>query len=426
MSIDGSSASPTLAGAGGVGPVAIVSRAPELLDVFTVGADGGVYTAAWQPGDADFRGWWRIGGLQAAPCAPVTAVSRSRDKLDVLVAGLDGQVYTAAWEPGDTDWRGWWPVGGLVTVQHATVSAVSRSADKLDVFASGPDGRVYTAAWEPGDDGFRGWWPIGDLVTGQSDPEVGRWRKVGVALTVENTDYSHEAQGVTTDGGAWYLVSNGSKVLRKMNDRAGLIREVAIPQGRAGAHVGAPGYYDGWVYVPVQGPYGVWRATADLSRSEWFPLAVGALDLFPWCAVNPLNGRLYTSDSNIAKRRTPVLFAYDRNTMERRPEDDIRLTPGPIPLESVQGGHFTPRGRVLLCGSGPNRVHCFSTLTGHCFGSQNLGDFGSFASEMESVTVRPWQFGDTPAPVHLLELDNDWPTDDCYLHSYWVPQPDLL
>ena len=46
------------------------------------------------------------------PGAPVTAVSRSTDKLDVFVVGTDGRVWTAAWEPGFTDWwHGWWPIG---------------------------------------------------------------------------------------------------------------------------------------------------------------------------------------------------------------------------------------------------------------------------------------------------------------------------
>ena len=47
-------------GAGGIGPVAAVSRSPDKLDAFAVGNDGVVYTAAWQPGDTAWRGWWPI------------------------------------------------------------------------------------------------------------------------------------------------------------------------------------------------------------------------------------------------------------------------------------------------------------------------------------------------------------------------------
>ena len=89
-----------------------VSRSPDKLDVFVVGTDGGIWTAAWQPGASAFRGWWRIGNLTSLQGSMVGAVSRSQDKLDIFVTGTDGAVYTAAWQAGDTAWRGWWPVAG--------------------------------------------------------------------------------------------------------------------------------------------------------------------------------------------------------------------------------------------------------------------------------------------------------------------------
>jgi hypothetical protein len=77
------------------------------------------------------------------------------------MVGLDRRVWTAAWQPGDTNWRGWWVIGGLETVQTACVDAVSRSADKLDIFVRGQDRAIYTAAWEQGrDTNWRGWWRI--------------------------------------------------------------------------------------------------------------------------------------------------------------------------------------------------------------------------------------------------------------------------
>lgn len=122
-----------------------------------------------------------------------------------------------------------------------------------------------------------------------------------------------------------------------------------------------------------------------------------------------------------------VLFAYDRNSLERCPEDDIGLGNTPIHFDRIQGGVFTRHGRVIVSRSDPNGIFCFSTITGLCFGGRHLGDFGSSGSEVEGVTVRAWQFNGKPATVHVLELDNDWSTnDDCYLHSYSVPEPDRL
>ena len=53
----------------------VVSRAPNFLDVFAVGSDGHVYTAAWQPGDTGFRGWWPVAKSPLAPLSPHLPVS---------------------------------------------------------------------------------------------------------------------------------------------------------------------------------------------------------------------------------------------------------------------------------------------------------------------------------------------------------------
>ena len=101
-------------------------------------------------------------GGRAAPGAPVTAVSRSLDKLDVFVVGADGGIWTAAWEPDFTDWwHGWWRIGSVAAPQGAFVGAVSRSTDKLDIFVTDSNGVIQTAAWEPDfTDGWHGWWEL--------------------------------------------------------------------------------------------------------------------------------------------------------------------------------------------------------------------------------------------------------------------------
>jgi hypothetical protein len=349
--------------------------------------------------------------------------------------GQDGRVYTAAWEPGNSTWQGWWAIEGLTTVPKAPAGAVSRSTDKLDIAVAGPDGRVYTAAWEPGNPAWQGWWTIGDMTVGISDPRMGEWKKVGKAFQQEANSHSEEAQGVTTDGEYWYLSSNGSKTIGKYGAGNTRIAQIKVQPGN---HIGAPGYYEGCVYVPIQGPFGVWKTTTDFSTST-FLAADGRENRFPWCDVNPLNGRLYTSEYDnhcqLHKENRKVLYAYDRETMERRPEDDILLGPTPIPCCRIQGAVFTPRGRVMLVRCDPNGIFCFSTLTGHCFGAFHLGNYGSddfslpiigkvVSSEVESVTIRAWQFNGKPASIHVLELDNDNTNkDDCYLHSYSVPDP---
>ena len=407
-------------------PVGAVSRAAGKLDIFVVGGNGRVYTAAWEQGDTQWRGWRSVANFVTQKRTPVTAVSRSANKLDIFATGSDGRIYTAAWESGDTQWRGWWAVGDLVTATRTPVGVVSRSIDMLDVAAPGLNGRIYTAAWQKSDTQWQGWWLIADLVTGMTDPRVGKWTKVGVAFYSENTAHSEEAQGMTTDGEAWFLSSNNSNTIRKYGAGAKLLAEIAVPEGQQGGHVGAPGCFKGWVYVPIQHPYGVWKTKTNFSAQKFLPGEQGT-GRFPWCDVNPLNGRLYTSEFDHWNNANGVLFAYDHETLERRPEDDIGLGNTPIHFDRIQGGVFTHRGRIIISRSGPNGIFCLSAITGKCFGGRHLGDFGSSGSEVEGVTVRAWQFNDTPAHVHVLELDNDWSNeDDCYLHSYMVPDPDRL
>jgi len=112
----------------GSGSVSCVSRSADHLDVFAVSQTEVVRTAAWQPGDQTWRGWWSVANGKTLPGAPVSAVSRSTDKLDVFVVGLDGVIYTAAWQPADTTWGGWWPLPSRKSVLGAPVSAISRSA----------------------------------------------------------------------------------------------------------------------------------------------------------------------------------------------------------------------------------------------------------------------------------------------------------
>ena len=157
-------------------PVTGVSRGKDQLDIFCIGADGHVYTAAWEPSFTDgWHGWWKIGDLKAIPGTPVTGVSRSKDKLDIFCVSTDGHVYTAAWEPSFTDgWHGWWKVGDLKAIPGTPVTGVSRSKDKLDIFCVSTDGHVYTAAWEPSfTDGWHGWWKVGDLKAIPGTPVTG-------------------------------------------------------------------------------------------------------------------------------------------------------------------------------------------------------------------------------------------------------------
>ena len=172
--------------------------------------------------------------------------------------------------------------------------------------------------------------------------------------------------------------------------------------------------------MPVQGPRGVWRFRVDGTEQAWRKadeLPDG--DLFPWCGIHPVTGVLYTINYGAPK----TLFAYDRQSLDRRPADDVALEPAPIHLDRVQGGVFTKRGRLILVRSDYNAVFCYSSLNGHCFGASGSATSDlTFPKSRASPSARGVSTA-LPRKVHILELDNDASKDDFYLHSFQVPQP---
>ena len=132
-----------------------------------------------------------------------------------------------------------------------------------------------TAAQDSYISDWRGWSFIAAGRTGMRDPRVEEWAKEARILSEENNSWSDSAQGVTTDGNAWYLVSNGGKGIRKYDatlDRVTntILQPSAAERAHSDAlHLGAPGYFNGWLYVPLQKPYGVWKVKTDFTSSSW-------------------------------------------------------------------------------------------------------------------------------------------------------------
>jgi hypothetical protein len=124
--------------------VTAVSRDEGRIDVFGIDKD----TA--QPEIVSFspsRGWSerRViipGSSIRSRTAAIHAVVRRTDQMDVFIVGLDAKVYTAAWNPSmGSTWGGWWKVGDLTVGEKGTAFGVSRRTDHLDIFAGEGDNR---------------------------------------------------------------------------------------------------------------------------------------------------------------------------------------------------------------------------------------------------------------------------------------------
>jgi hypothetical protein len=290
---------------------------------------------------------------------------------------------------------------------------------------------------------------LSELLAACQDPRLAEWSNLARSRR-ENRPWTEEANGVATDGQHWFISNNsndGREALRKLTLGFDVVRKLPSPFDPDVAHVGALSVRDGWVYVAIQHPMGVWRVSTDLAQSAFLQAdALPDEDMFPWCDLNPHNGLLYTSAFT-----TPAwLRAYtvSTNRLIRAPDADIPLVQPTDyrPTTRVQGACFTVHHKVLIvCDDSGypdlldpatwwvERIHCHSTITGAFLGRRLLPaetDEGSVAlrNELEDIWVVPltsphgW-----PIHVHVLELNNELHSeDDFYLWHFSVPDPEAL
>ncbi|MDP9333478.1 MAG: N-acetylmuramoyl-L-alanine amidase [Actinomycetota bacterium] len=134
-----------------VSGVAALARRPNNLDVIYIGDDANLYAVSWSPS----TGWVNptaIGGPVAPAAnkvAGVAVVSRRPDVIDVFWIGQDKRLHTTWW----TDATGWNP-GSLQIGDPAidlsgvaTPAAVARQETILDVFVADENGNVLTVWW---------------------------------------------------------------------------------------------------------------------------------------------------------------------------------------------------------------------------------------------------------------------------------------
>ena len=139
--------------------VTAVSRARDIIDLFVSGRDGAVYSTFWTGAGGWHNQWFRLGdnrfgdNFTIPPGSPVTAIARAPDHLDLFASGRDGGVYSTFWD-GAHGWSGrWFRLGdarfwdAFTIPPGARVTAQSRRPDVIDLFVTGRDNRIYSTFW---------------------------------------------------------------------------------------------------------------------------------------------------------------------------------------------------------------------------------------------------------------------------------------
>ncbi|OPY90734.1 MAG: hypothetical protein A4E73_02361 [Syntrophaceae bacterium PtaU1.Bin231] len=260
--------------------------------------------------------------------------------------------------------------------------------------------------------------------------------------------WSDECQGVTHDEKHWYITQKGTlwKFPVTFNLNEGISRtkrekgiwNVDIPRflrDEGYNHFSHLDYYNGRLYVPLEGRQPCKIVVFEPERLNYVvegDLDARIQDHAPWCAINPADNLLYTSNSD----NNSGLFLYRHEIkdgkLELRYARLLHLYDergNPIKIHSVQGGAFSKKTGLLYISSDRGKdggIFVFDPKTGIRVGVIRVAYSQSrYGEELEGLTV--WDLDAAGAPgikgqVHLIMIDN-WGTgdDDLYFKHFSVP-----
>ena len=250
--------------------------------------------------------------------------------------------------------------------------------------------------------------------------------------------WTFECQGITTDGRYFVAVNNnfhklGAMGIFRFNLGYGEAKYRRTPFDPK-MHVGAPSYFEGKIYVPVESDSAPWVWILDTELTTLERAALHGTEIsrqggkMPWCAINPWNRFLYTSGyGDGGSEYVTEVHCYDPAKSFNYVKS-LKLQSGPL---DIQGGCFSSNGHLYLTAN-DHHIHGYNALNGSYLGNFHVpSDWSpSEGEEMEGIAIGNLKCKATGdhVPVHVLVLDNDWPnTDsDIWLKHIAVPAPEFL
>jgi hypothetical protein len=271
--------------------------------------------------------------------------------------------------------------------------------------------------------------------------------------------WTEEIQGVAHDEQNWFISQvNGIWKIPASYDLGRDIPEqfedigishapFASGIGERYDHIGDIDCFGGYIFVPVEDnerdvevpgmpPKLYPQLPAKVAVYAASTLAfVGSAELqqgraAPWIAVNPTDGRLYSSNDDsvgeLLAYRYSIVDANVEIALEMRV--NLRDTDGSLLfLDSIQGGSFSPDGTLYLSceqkGISTRGIHIFSmpdgTKLNHVFAETD--SWFQIDKEIQGMTYWSLEQRNTPkisGELHMMELNNDWPSRD-NVHAFW-------
>jgi len=239
---------------------------PDLLELFVVRSDGGIYGTSRQGSGGAWAGWQRVGtGGHRLPTGSVIAAAAAANRRDLFIVADDGGVYTAS-RQGAGAWSDWQRIGATTDRAPAgsRPTAVT-SANRIDLFLVAGDGGIYSTSRQ-GAGAWADWQRIGaatdraPLGTVVSAASAGANRADVFLVAGDGGVYSTFRQGAGA-WADWYRIGAGS-------DRAPLrsvVSAVSAAPDRIDLFLVAA---DGGIYSTSRRGAGAWADWARVGTSK--------------------------------------------------------------------------------------------------------------------------------------------------------------
>lgn len=268
--------------------------------------------------------------------------------------------------------------------------------------------------------------------------------------------WSHEAQGLTNDSNHWFITQKDRvwkfPVGHDLDEAPGKgVASSAIPQlllDEELNHYGDLDFFQGHLYIPAaiypwkhipeeeDRPPG--RIALYNAQSLSFIAASETLTTqgysVGWCAVNPLNGLLYSSHSAIeAQYQSNFLYVYERTltTDAKGKVNGLNLTllgnfklwdenNSKFKISGIQGGVFSKQGHLYLVNHDSDLekagIYGFDMITGRKILYKKIEYSASkpTSEELEGITIWDLDSGASPGiggQIHVILLDNEFTSD---------------
>lgn len=249
------------------------------------------------------------------------------------------------------------------------------------------------------------------------------------------TGWSEELQGVTHDDDNWFITQKNRLWKIKVGvDLNGTINKEEPARGIFTApipaalkkynHFGDLDYYDGSLFIALEGESQTPRIACFDTNLGYFDSALlPEQSHAPWCAVNPADGLLYSSEFDNVRVLNAYSFTFESNRLRLKLHHKLRFNDRGkgMKISGVQGGVFAnengENNLFLSSNADAQRgVHVFRWPDGSRIQTISIpSDFWTVGEEIEGLTY--WDLNSGRAPgirgqLHVLELDNDTLNDD--------------